>query len=79
MRWRVRVPMPDTTVPTFSTATFAALLAAWWPVADPFLVAAGGYIQAHTSIAFPEGYSMTVRAALEAAVTALAIRWHMGK
>ena len=70
--------MPESTGPTFSTATFAALLAAWWPVADPFLVALGSYIQAHTSIAFPEGYSMTVRAALEAAVTALAIRWHMG-
>jgi hypothetical protein len=76
VRWKW--PMSDPTQPTFSTATFAALLAAWWPVADPFLVALGAWVQAHSVIVFPDGYAMTVRAALEAAVTALAIRWHMG-
>lgn len=71
--------MPESTGPTFSTATFAALMAAFWPVADPFLVALGGYIQTHTSIVFPAGYSMTLRAGLEATLTAWAIRWHMGQ
>jgi len=71
--------MSEPTTPTFSTATFAALLAAWRPVADPFLVALGAWMQSHTVIVFPEGYSMTLRAALEALVTALAIRWHMGQ
>ena len=41
----------------FNTATLVAFVGATFILLDPLLLALGGWIQAHSSIVFPAGYS----------------------
>jgi molybdopterin-biosynthesis enzyme MoeA-like protein len=72
----ITTDIPPTIPNRYNTATLVMMVGGAFVILDPFMTAAGSWIQAHSSIVFSPGYSAELKHWVEVAVTAWVAHKH---